>query len=321
MATITGKWIWNSTINPPTYLSLSVSGSQSTLQNVTFTAVRYDGTVSVKRITVRKYGYTATKYEYGYNAEDGINIVYNEDGWNGNYQNELDFGDTPQTVDDDFYTWFTANARHMGETSSINYNGNILAELEQGQTATLDCKGRKAVTAISVVFGSYGGYIIHNGKTDVVHDLKTATLLCSDKKMLTNVVIHNGISAGDVIESGSHALYNGVRLPTIPIVHEYPYAWIRNNTQTGYYDLIMATGKWFLSATDTLNHNDSNACKWYRVQTATAESANAWVYNQDIVSSGWGCESGRDLVWSNHDIPSGSADATDIYFEGTDPGL
>lgn len=117
----------------------------------------------------------------------------------------------------------------------------------------------------------------------------------------------------------TYALYNGVRLPTIPNLADYPYCWIRNNTTTGYYDLIMATGNWFLSSTDTLNHNDSNACKWYRVEIATAESATAWTYNSDTTSSGWGCESGRDLVWSNHDIPNGSATATDIYFEGTEP--
>lgn len=127
---------------------------------------------------------------------------------------------------------------------------------------------------------------------------------------------YNGI----IVPSSTHALYNGVKLPIIPadILADYPYAWIRNNTQTGYYDLILATGNWFLSSTDTLNHNDSNACKWYRVATATAESATAWTYTTDTTSSGWGCESGRDLVWSNHDIPNGSATATDIYFEGTE---
>lgn len=162
-------------------------------------------------------------------------------------------------------------------------------------------------------------------QTDLVAQIKTALEGKASGGGGSNIPDAEETTFGlyDVVteEETDRYLYNGVSLPPLPadVLASHPYCWIRNNTTSGYYDLIMSTGIWFCSATNTLNHNDSNACKWYRVGAATMESATEWIYNNDTTSSGWGCESGRDILWSNHDIPNGSATATDIYFEGSDP--
>ncbi len=117
------------------------------------------------------------------------------------------------------------------------------------------------------------------------------------------------------------AYFNGVLLPEIPadILASYPYCWIRDNGSTGYYDLLFATGIWYLASTDTLNHNDSNNVEWYRIEKASAESVNEWTFNQSYSSSGWGDDANRVCIWSNYDIPNGSATATAIYFKGSKP--
>jgi hypothetical protein len=116
--------------------------------------------------------------------------------------------------------------------------------------------------------------------------------------------------------------FNGVLLPDIPadLLAQYPYAWIRNNTRTGHYELLLGKGRWYY-ATDSLYCTDTTGgLQWYRIEKSNAESATAWVFNQAWTSgNAFGCDSTRPVFWSNHDIPNGSATATDIYFEGTEP--
>ena len=118
----------------------------------------------------------------------------------------------------------------------------------------------------------------------------------------------------------THFLYNGVRLPKIPdsVLASYPYAWIRNNTRTGYYDLLLSQEPWYLKDENTLEKSTTSTM-WYQIAIASSATTEAWVYNSDYASAVWGNESDRRIMWSNHDIPNGSATATDIYFEGTDP--
>lgn len=123
----------------------------------------------------------------------------------------------------------------------------------------------------------------------------------------------------------THFYYNGVRLPVIPedVLAEYPYAWIRNNTTSGYYDLVLAAYPWYFSITESktgiyCSGGESMQEPWYQISIATAEAATEWTFNKN--ATGWfSLDSARTVLWSNHDIPNGSADATDIYFEGTDP--
>ena len=125
----------------------------------------------------------------------------------------------------------------------------------------------------------------------------------------------------------SHMLYNGVRLPRIPIdvLAQYPYAWIRDNTASGYYDLLMSSSPWWCStntssAVTISTENYTQGIQWYRVQKSAAASAIAWTFNQVWnTSGGFGAESNRPVFWSNHDIPNGSATSPNIYFYGSEP--
>lgn len=114
--------------------------------------------------------------------------------------------------------------------------------------------------------------------------------------------------------------YNGVLLPEIPadVLAEYPYAWIRNNTRTGYYDLLLSQEPWYLQDEDTLAKS-AKATKWYQISIASADTAEGWTFNSDYDSLIWGNESDRRIMWSNHDIPNGSATSTTIYFYGSEP--
>ena len=120
--------------------------------------------------------------------------------------------------------------------------------------------------------------------------------------------------------------YNGVLLPELPlgVLEQYPYCWIRNNTTSGYYDLMLSDVPFYYLPSDggVKEGNLVVGKPWYRVPIATAETATAWGDNtSNNTFSGWGVDSARTILWSNHDIPNGSATATEIYFEGSEPVL
>lgn len=154
-----------------------------------------------------------------------------------------------------------------------------------------------------------------------------------EHQLPNNVDVMVNISASVSVEDGGryypYALYNGIKLPRIPenVLASYPYAWIRVDTNTGYYELFLAAGKWYGwnngsgTKITVFGHEDSNNIKWYRIATASAESAEKWTYYQDYSANNFGVEAPRTVLWSNHDIPNGSADATEIYFNGSEPVL
>ena len=112
--------------------------------------------------------------------------------------------------------------------------------------------------------------------------------------------------------------YNGVLLPEIPadILIEYPYAWIRTNHDSGYYDLLMSATPFYYK-----NGNigpDGTTKKWYRTSISSASDATVWSFNVNDYYS-YGISDTRLVLWSNHDIPNGSADSTEIYFYGSKP--
>lgn len=111
--------------------------------------------------------------------------------------------------------------------------------------------------------------------------------------------------------------YNGVELPPLPAVGlaNYPYAWIRNNTASGHYDLLLCTAPRYY---DSGSIYPADSKRWYRIEIASASSATEWV-PYETNTNAFGVDTGRTVLWSNHDIPNGSATATDIYFEGTEP--
>lgn len=135
-----------------------------------------------------------------------------------------------------------------------------------------------------------------------------------------NLSIKVSITAGKYY---SHMLFNGVRLPRIPIdvLASYPYAWIRKNTTSGYYDLILSDKPFYYKSTPGVYEaNGATGKPWYRVSISGAATATAWTNNTSANTyNWWGLDSARTVFWSNHDMPNGSATATDIYFAGSEP--
>lgn len=113
--------------------------------------------------------------------------------------------------------------------------------------------------------------------------------------------------------------YNGVVLPEIPadVLVEYPYAFIGFVASTGKYQILASADPMYF---------DTSAAKLTRQNSNTepflycSGSDTTWTAGTSG-NYGWTIDSDRQLVWSNHDIPNGSADATEIYFEGSEPVL
>lgn len=116
--------------------------------------------------------------------------------------------------------------------------------------------------------------------------------------------------------------YNGVLLPEIPadVLAGYPYAWIRKNLTTGYYDVVFsALQPWYDQTGPGVRYGTSTgAVTYYQILISSAEDATEWTFNS-TKNTWFGLDANRTILWSNHNIPNGSATATDIYFYGTEP--
>ena len=199
---------------------------------------------------------------------------------------------------------------------TIKYKGNPIVELSESGTKTLKTAGKYCEDDISVEYAKPaggGGNFAETIVTDVIE----------------NHIVVSSWSPDCIVEDTTQPpppkySYNGVVLPEIPadVLAQYPYAWIRNNTRTGYYDLCLSSSLWYASDADTISTDSYNTTgiQWYRVTKSAPEEV--WVFNQAWTSSGgFGNESDRHIMWSNHDILNGSATATEIYFNGSEPVL
>lgn len=296
MATISGIWKFDKT-------------KQLTTPNWTKQTVWW---ISCNHPTVSGDSIQASNNLRFHNGTEVQFVAYNfsTSKWETNYFSYYEFiGLAEQEVSDDFYAWWTTNAIKQESNTEITYNG-ITTSVEEGKTATLACNGKRMKTDI-VVDVRTSSWVEYNGKNTAVEKGKTATLACAGKKMLSNVCV----------SSITHALYNGVRLPVIPeiVLMGYPYAWIRKNTTSGYYDLLLSEIPFYYS--DGVRDGSEKTGKpWHRLEITTAETATEWTNNTAANTFGsWGVDTARTVLWSNHDIPNGSANATDIYFYGSDP--
>lgn len=138
-----------------------------------------------------------------------------------------------------------------------------------------------------------------------------------------NISTEVSVTVEDYEVPKTHALYNGVRLPKIPedALAKYPYALIRNDGASGYYDLLLGVNPWYYA-----NGNVDFLCAGndvgarYRIAKSSASSATEWAFFASISEGNYyGIDTNKPVLWSNHDVPNGSATSTDIYFEGTDP--
>lgn len=108
--------------------------------------------------------------------------------------------------------------------------------------------------------------------------------------------------------------YNDVLLPEIPsdVLAEYPYCWFRLDSDGVTYDLICGKYIWYYNSPNL--YTTSSKYVWYTANS----SSDIWSYKTSYTDNGsFGLDNG--LKWSNHNIPNGSATATDIYFYGSEP--
>lgn len=70
----------------------------------------------------------------------------------------------------------------------VKYNDTVIASLEAGQTATLQCANKKAASDITITF-VLAGTITYNGTETAVEAGKTATFKCAGKKMLSDITV------------------------------------------------------------------------------------------------------------------------------------
>ena len=119
--------------------------------------------------------------------------------------------------------------------------------------------------------------------------------------------------------------YNGVLLPEIPadVLAQYPYAWIQVNLESRTYNLVVSKSLWYYKGSS--NGQDSANCPttpnhYYSIGMDSYEDANEWPYNTSFSGAfKLGYNNTRYVLWSNHDIPNGSATSTTIYFYGSEP--
>ena len=111
--------------------------------------------------------------------------------------------------------------------------------------------------------------------------------------------------------------YNDVLLPEIPanVLASYPYAFIGFIASTGKYQILASANPMYFNTTNSniVRQNSNTEPFLYCL-----ESDEAWTAGTSG-NYGWSIDSDRQLIWSNHDIPNGSATATEIYFEGSEP--
>ena len=114
----------------------------------------------------------------------------------------------------------------------------------------------------------------------------------------------------------THAYYNGVRLPSISkiLLVTYPYAWIRNNTETGNCELFLSASSRILEGGRVGPY--TTLSKMYTVKLANADEVTEWTHYNDYTDN-FGIDEARPVLWSNHDILY--KDSTEVYFYGSEP--
>ena len=205
---------------------------------------------------------------------------------------------------------------------TIKFKGQPIVEMTESGTKTLKTAGKYCEDNISVEYakpaGGGGGEMFSSSASGWIPEYQVGHAV---SVLEVNMDMFETRAVEHIIKK---YYYNGVLLPEIPAdaLAQYPYAWIRNNTRTGYYDLCLSSSLWYASDANTISTDSYNTTgiQWYQVTKSAPEEV--WVFNQAWTSSGgFGNESDRHIMWSNHDIPNGSATATEIYFEGSEPVL
>lgn len=113
--------------------------------------------------------------------------------------------------------------------------------------------------------------------------------------------------------------YNGVLLPDIPNEHlaTNPYVFIRDNSSSGYYELIMCTKELYYSSGVRYNDTTTSIQYMYRILKSSYLEATEWEFNKEVSNTYFNIGSSQVVIWSNDDILNGSLTSTDVYFAGS----
>lgn len=109
--------------------------------------------------------------------------------------------------------------------------------------------------------------------------------------------------------------YNGVLLPEIPAVEGYGYVAIRYDEANSRIDCIFSQETFYYTGSTIRNTAGSS----YRRYIASISNPVEWAESSDTSYQGWTIATNRRLLWSNHDIPNGSATSATVYFPATYP--
>ena len=124
MATIKGKWLFNENISPVQY---GIS------QEINFTSAEFTCT----GFTLIGKGLIDAIFTFSYkgvpNIDDYTGNVYREDmGWRRPECRMVDFGEAEQTMKEEFYAWFIANATQQAEPEEPTIGGKKFTKLFLG---------------------------------------------------------------------------------------------------------------------------------------------------------------------------------------------
>lgn len=217
MATVSGIWRFNETLETPTTW---------TEQTIKWASVITENAISGRQIRVYTSGtstvlafynkpgdYSPMVNAYHFTSKYGV-------GWQAGYKAyvvPIDFGDTEQVVSDAFYEWLKANAKREYYDITATYKGDLILNMGADQSATIECAGSFMFDDITVKF-DVDGNIFYNGEETTVKKGQTATIKCAGLLMRNNVYINaQGIpttGGNTVIISNGSALM----IETAPVV-------------------------------------------------------------------------------------------------------
>ena len=190
------KFINNRTTQISVWIMSYEDATDTTGTQITYSSIQSGETLEVH--SDEKY-VVFRAYKDGSNALDTltpfINGVYTE-----GMADHTIAKNNPTIVADDVIIEFNGNSAVASNSmrwglliveatpTTIIYNGNEIASLETGQTATLSCAEKKMLGDIVIAFGSDGA-ITYNGTVTNISAGQTATLTCSGKVAKTDIVI------------------------------------------------------------------------------------------------------------------------------------
>ena len=168
-----------------------------------------------------------------------------------------------------------------------------------------------------------GKILLANGKAVKPTEVKADNFVDTICEVAGNNIISSNWSPSVTAEEHipKKYYYNGVLLPEIPVIgyENCPYLMILRLMETNGIYLYGSTSKPYYQVKDSVN----------RLELPSGRTRS--LYNDDTDS--WGASNANttatfcqlvnkwEILWSSHDIPNGSATATEIYFEGSEPVL